>query len=358
MNSPTEPQLGAAFRDLVAEQPFTPDVSAIEHRARLARRRNRITRSGIGAGVVAVAAVAAVGVASAVPSAPAGRTPQASGARPANVGRSASSAATTRASGAHPAKTGASSPTGSANTQQPLVKLAAVLVADPPPTGDATLVERETSYPGQASINVWDLYADDGQYFFSQTEAGLPAQVKEDNNQGDGIFAREIAAATYAATGNLDTAALKMAWAPDTTPVPAWLSSQVKNISAGGLQIDNYVWENCEDALIAGSGNPQVRAGVLRLVSVLPGITITDGKLNGQPTLTLAAGAAEVGDMASAKAGSGAGAEVPYQEAITINADTGIPLGFVGGTPGQAPDVTVNYVVTRVNLADIAAGKF
>ena len=37
MNSPTEPQLGAAFRDLVAEQPFTPDVSAIEHRARLGR---------------------------------------------------------------------------------------------------------------------------------------------------------------------------------------------------------------------------------------------------------------------------------------------------------------------------------
>ena len=29
MNSPTEQQLGAAFRDLVAEQPFTPDVSAI-----------------------------------------------------------------------------------------------------------------------------------------------------------------------------------------------------------------------------------------------------------------------------------------------------------------------------------------
>ena len=33
MNSPTEQHLGAAFRDLVAEQPFTPDVPAIEHRA-------------------------------------------------------------------------------------------------------------------------------------------------------------------------------------------------------------------------------------------------------------------------------------------------------------------------------------
>jgi len=71
VNSPTEQRLGAAFRDLVADQPFTPDVPAIERRARQARRRDRIVRGGIGAGVVAVAAVAAVGVASAVPSGPA-----------------------------------------------------------------------------------------------------------------------------------------------------------------------------------------------------------------------------------------------------------------------------------------------
>ena len=160
-------------------------------------------------------------------------------------------------------------------------------------------MERETGAPGQASINVWDLYTDNGRYFFSHTEAGLPAQVKENNNQGDGVFAREIAAATYAATGNLDTAALKMAGAPNSTPVPAWLSAQVKNISAGGLQIDNYVWEGCEDALVAGSGNPQVRAGVLRLVSVLPGITVTQGTADGQPTLTLAAGGGEFGGVDS-----------------------------------------------------------
>ena len=346
MNSPTEQHLGAAFRDLVAEQPFTPDVSAIEHRVRQARRRDRIARGGIGVGVVAVAAVAAVGVASAVPSAPAG-TAQASGAHP-----------TAQASGAHPANTGASaSSTGSTDAQPPLVKLAAYLAAEPRPTGDATLVERETGAPGQASINVWDLYTDDGRYFFSQTEAGLPAQVKENNNQGDGQFGREVAAATYAATGDLDTAALKMAWAPDTTPVPAWLSAQVKNMSAGGLQIDNYVWENCEDALVAGSGNPQVRAGVLRLVSALPGITVTHGTVDGQPTLTLTAGAAEMGYAGIDKANPKAHTGPAYQEAITINADTGIPLGFAGGPAGKVA-VTVTYVVTRVNLADIAAGKF
>ena len=64
MNSPTEQHLGAAFRDLVAEQPFTPDVSAIEHRVRQARRRDRIARGGIGAGVVAVAAIASANASS------------------------------------------------------------------------------------------------------------------------------------------------------------------------------------------------------------------------------------------------------------------------------------------------------
>jgi hypothetical protein len=76
-------------------------VPAIEHRARQARRRDRITRGGIGAGIVAVAAVAAIGVAGALAPAPAG---------------------TARASGTHPAGTRAPAVTGA-----PLARLAATL---------------------------------------------------------------------------------------------------------------------------------------------------------------------------------------------------------------------------------------
>jgi hypothetical protein len=335
MNPPTEQQLGAAFHDLVAEPPFVPDAPAIAHRARQARRRYRIARAGIGAGVVAAAV--AVGVASAIPSAPA-RTAQASGAHPSKARPSASQA-------------------GSTGTKPALMSLAADVAAEPRPAGDATLVERETTLAGKATVKVWDLYTDDGRYFFSQAKAGLPAQVQADNNQGDGMFGREVAAAIYAVTGNLDTAALKMAWAADTTPVPGWLTAQVKNISAGGLQIDNYVWENSEDALIAGSGNPQVRAGVLRLVSALPGISVIHGAVDGQPTLTLTAGAAELGLSGTGKANPKVATGAPYQEAITINADTGVPLKFVGGTADET-ETAVTYVVTRVSLADIAAGKF
>jgi hypothetical protein len=334
MNSPTEEHLGAALRDLVAEQPFTPDLAAIGQRARQSRRRDRIRRGGIGAGVVAVAAVAAIGVAGAFPSGPAVRA---------------------QAAGAHPGQARASA--RPASVQAPLVRLAAYLAAERRPAGDATLMERETDVPGHASIKVWDLYADDGRYFFSPTEAGLPAQVRENNNQGGGQFGREVAAAVDAVTGNLDTAALKMAWAPDTTPVPAWLSAQVKDISAGGTQLDNYVWEGCEDALIAGAGNPQVRAGVLRLVSALPGIAVTHGVMNGQPALTLTAGAAELGrsgvDPANPKIGTGPA----YQEAITVNASTGIPLQIASGPAGHVTGI-VSYVVTRVSLAGIAAGRF
>jgi hypothetical protein len=45
------------------------------------------------------------------------------------------------------------------------------------------------------------------------------------------------------------------------------------------------------------------------------------------------------------------------QEAITINAGTGIPLQVATGTGGKVT-ATITYVVTRVNLADIGASKF
>jgi hypothetical protein len=318
----------------VTPEPAGPDLAAADvargHHALRQRRRRRL------AGVAGTAAVGAAAVVLAATSAATG-TP----------------AGTAQASGAHPASTGASA--GSTGAQPPLIKLAADVAAEPRPAGDATLVERDTG-----GIKVWDLYADNGKYFFSRTEAGLPAQVQENNNQGDGQFGREVAAATYAATGDLDTATLKMAW-PYATPVPAWLSAQVKNMSApakgAGTQIENYVWENSEDALVAGSGNPQVRAGVLRLVSALTDITVTHGTFDGQPTLTLMAGKAELGTVGVDNKDPKVETGPALHEAITINADTGIPLKFAGGPTGKMV-TAITYVVTRVKLANIAAGKF
>jgi hypothetical protein len=62
---------------------------------------------------------------------------------------------------------------------------------------------------------------------------------------------------------------------------------------------------------------PTGRAGLLRLVPALPGVGVIHGTVDGQPTLTLTAGADEL-------EGNGSAGGQTYQEAITINAQTGI----------------------------------
>jgi hypothetical protein len=235
----------------------------------------------------------------------------------------------------------------------PLVRLADYVSGSATPPGDAALVARTTTSGGK-SVTVYDLYADDGQYFFSPTESGLAGQVSAQNNLGGGLFAREVAAAKLAATGNVRTAAQDMADAADPSNVisPTQTANSAaiaaKQAATGQVQagnlFDNWVWEDSQDAIIAGSGDPQVRAGVLRILATLPDVTVTDGTSGGQPTLVLAAGTPELGDG--------------YTEQLTINATTGIPVSFAGGAPGQAPQASVTYQVTRVTLSDVAAGNF
>jgi hypothetical protein len=178
-----------------------------------------------------------------------------------------------------------------------LTQLASYILAGGKPAGDATLVIREQSYPGRAAIGGADLYTDSGEYFFAPSVSGLPAQIASDHNQGDGLFAREIAAAVYADHGDLAVARKRMA----------------------------------------------VRAGVLRILSTLRDVTVTNTTTNSQPTLTLRAGA-------PAMPGN-------YQETLVIGARTGVPVTFTGGVPGKTPDVTVTYQVTRVTLSKLAAGQ-
>jgi len=114
--------------------------------------------------------------------------------------------------------------------------------------------------------------------------------------------------------------------------------------SAQQASTDNYIWMDSVDTLIEGAGNPNVRIGVLRIFSTLSEVAVTDTTTNGQPTITLTASAPALPSN--------------YQEAITINASTGVPVSFAGGTPGQTPSVTVTFQVSRVTLASIAAGNF
>lgn len=98
------------------------------------------------------------------------------------------------------------------------------------------------------------------------------------------------------------------------------------------------------DALTAGGGNPEVREGVLRLLSTVPEVTVTNSTTGGEPTLTLTAGS-PLFDGGS-------------PEVLTIDAKTGSPIKFSSAADGNVPSSVQTYKVSRVTLAGIEAGKF
>ena len=323
MSQHTEERLSAALQDIAGNRPYEPDIEEIEHRGHNLRRRRVAWRTTMGTGVIA--AVAAVAVATT------GSGTQAPNVAAPNPG--ATDSATTTVQDA------------------PLMHLVSYLVTAPQPKGDATLILRETVSNDGTKVAVWDLFADNGDYYFTKTREALPAQVKGKHVQADkaDMAARQkvVAAAELAAKGDLNEARKQMALAylpanPKVTPtleapgvVPSLSDEAKKKRGAQAINgTDNWVWNNSMQALISGAGSPTVRAGVLRLLGQMPEVTVKQGTLDGQPVLTLAAGLPAVSDG----------------ESVTVNADTGLPIKFTnaGGF--------VNYTVTRVNLADIANG--
>lgn len=204
--------------------------------------------------------------------------------------------------------------------------------------GDATLIVREQSYPGtdKQPILGYDLYADDGRYFYAPSRSALPAAVEAGPETGSASIQREVEAAADAFHGDINTARTRMidsvlkpgqGYAPGAAEVrkdPVWQ--------------DNWVWGNSYDALVGGAGRPDVRAGVLHLLDSVDGVTVDHVSVGGRPALKLTAPI--FGDG--------------YVEELTIDADTGIPLRFVGGAPGK-PQAVINYTVSRVSLNQLAA---
>lgn len=292
--------------------------------ARRESKRGLLRTRNFGFGLTAVAGTAVIAAALVLSAGTEGPTRHAHGAAVAAVGQ----------------RHGASSP---------LVRLADDVSDAATPAGDATLVA-QTLGTGASAVTVYDLFADNGKYFFSRTKAGLAAQVSADHSAGSGPFAREVAAARLAATGDVATAGQDMADADDpgkvmskAVPKMSAAAMKAKHVPPGyvlGSLYDNYAWENSEEALIAGAGQPQVRAGVLQIIATLPGVKVTSGTSGGQATEILTSGAQEVG--------SG------YVEQLTLNAATGIPMSFAGGTPGRLQGRTT-YRISRMTLADASS---
>jgi hypothetical protein len=101
---------------------------------------------------------------------------------------------------------------------------------------------------------------------------------------------------------------------------------------------DNHVWTNALDALVAGAGRPEVRAGVLHLFATMPDIDVTRTPFTGHDALDVTSHAFT--DR--------------YQEELLIDAQDGTPPRFIGGDPSN-PSVVISYAVSRVKLSDIAS---
>jgi hypothetical protein len=334
MSSPEEIQLGHDLSELTSGQPFLPDIEAIGQRARQRHRRGLVLRAATAAGA-AVLAVGGLFVAvhstggSNVPVATASHVPAA---------------------------------------ESPLVSLAANISASSGPLpGNASLIIR-TQTIGDASPEVtYNLYTDGGAYYYGDNKTDLLTAIAQNDNIADGMDAREVAAARYAATGALTVARERMINAtPNTFGLglsPAaryeiWkkaVAREAPMLRAKGFKIptspptgkalqselDNWVWNNSVDALTEGGGDPQVRAGVLRLISTISAVTVVSSTTDGQATLTLTAGPEVFGGAA--------------EQILTVNARTGMPIKSVDPAQGTVPMSVDTYQVSRVTLAH---GKF
>jgi hypothetical protein len=217
-----------------------------------------------------------------------------------------------------------------ASSQGPLMKLADYVGEAPAPSGNATLVQRTTNLEGEKAT-VYDLYTDDGRYFFAESKGELAGLIEAGKDTAGGWTARQLAAAEEADSGDVAAAAEDMA----SAAIPK------ERIHPGTRNYPSRLWEEAQQALIAGAGRPRIRAGVLKLLGTLPGVAVTEATLAGAPTLVLTAGAEEMGP--------------DYQEQLTIDAETGVPIKFTGGVPGGPPATTVEYTVSRETFAGLEA---
>lgn len=315
-------------------------VAAPARKKRFTWTRN--LRVGVGAIAVAAAAVAVVSVTSATQAPPPGE-PAAQPQSPVVESRLVTLAADVKASG------------GSL-------------------PGDASLVIRTTTAPDGKPYVTYNLYTDKGEIFFADERSALTGVVVRGDNLAESYHSSVIAAARFAAGNDLDKARVQMInasrnpWGLGLSPAEAqqaWDKSEAevapilkqkgytgplprprptgKALADG---INNTLLTNSLSALDTGAANPEVRAGVLRLISTIPDVSVTKATANGQPTLNLTAGAA----LFAGHSGY----------VLTINAQTGLPIRSetTNTAPGEKPSPAATYESSRVKVADIVAGKF
>ncbi|MEV6244376.1 hypothetical protein [Lentzea sp. NPDC051838] len=259
--------------------------------------------------------------------------------------------------------------------ESPLVKLASAVQAGAPLPGDASLVIGTKPAPDGSPYVFYTVYSDKGQVFKGDSAQTLAQSVAKNDDGVTQYDTNVMAAARQAATGDVEKARVAMltaaggnalgiglspaeadkAWAEAQAqveeqfrkvgkkfvPKPRPTGQELENL------ISNHLWSSSTYALFVGAANPDIRAGVLKLLATIKQVTVGETTINGQRALTISATPDILGGDASA--------------VLSINADNGLPIqdevfpAKDSATPSKHALVT--YQSSRVTLADVAAGK-
>jgi hypothetical protein len=325
---------GTVMAAPVQDKGFTP----------AAKRRRKIGtagRVGIGAGLGVAAAAAAIALVAA--SSPA-RSPEPATAKAPAAATSGKAAA------------------GKAAAGSPLVSLAAYIKASARPAGDAWLVI-STQVNGTKTMQVlYTLYTDSGAIYEGYDVNGIKYAIAHHQDQSSsGGYAPVVKAAALAASESpaqgrttmletvgdplfgLSPAAQRTVWDKEQAAAQQIIKEKggkqkPRPYSPQAVQqsLNGTLWAFSAEALTDGDGNPQVREGVLRLLSTIPGVSVAQSTTNGEATLTITAGP---------EVFNGDGSEV-----LTVDAKTGMLVKDVSNTVG-IPVAYTTYQSSRVTAA-------
>jgi hypothetical protein len=255
------------------------------------------------------------------------------------------------------------------NVHPLLLRLADDVTQAPAPPGNATLVVRHHTFPNSPSFWGYDLYEDNGDYYYGATLEQLH-QALADPSSGDkelgGILtaaarsanltpaqaASNVYRASPAPSGpsvswGMRTALAKLLAAKRSPALvrelrrlaafPAKPSAHGASETPSQATIDNYLWGNCMDALEGGAGQADVRAGAMLALSTLPDVKVTRTSFDGNPVVQITN--TQFSDN--------------YAETLDLDAQTGVLVHMNGGTIGQPDSVDVTYHVTRVTTPSL-----
>lgn len=253
-----------------------------------------------------------------------------------------------------------------------LVRLADDITQAPAPPGNATLVFRHHTFPNAPSFSGYDLYEDNGAYYYGATLDELHASLA-DPSSGDKELGGILTAAARSANVTPAQAASNIYEAsPAPSGVPTYTtglrtalaklaaadrnSSKIKSLrerlaalshatpsEAARLAkpdqatVDNYLWMNCMDVLEGGAGRADVRAGAMLALSTLPDVKVTPTTLDGQRVLQITN--TQFSD--------------DYAETLDLDVQTGVLVHMSGGTIGKPDSVDVAYSVSRVTAPSL-----